>query len=134
MKNFLKYTISAVFGISAVAKLIDFENTTAYFASFAKLDFKTIRYLLAVIILIELILAYLIPINWRGTRMVHNATMFILILFLGISVTMALMDLENCGCFGTCLTTSPLTSILKNLVLIVIMYVLKFSARDLRHA
>lgn len=63
MKSFLKYTVSVTFGISAIAKLMDFENTAIYFANLTQIDFKTVRYPLALVIFLELVLAYLIPIN-----------------------------------------------------------------------
>lgn len=133
MKNFLKYTVSAAFGISAIAKLIDFENTATYFVSLVQIDFKIARYSLALAIFLELLFAYLIPINWRWTKIVHNATLVILFAFLAISVSMAFMGVKNCGCFGAFLTTNPLATILKNIFLLAMWCIVKFDARNLKH-
>lgn len=134
MTNFLKAAISATFGISAAAKVIDFENTAVYFANFTDAGVRVIRYLLAGAILIELALACLLVFNRRGAKTVYSAILFALIIFLGASVTMALTDTENCGCFGTFLEVSPLISVLKNLLLIVMTCLLKYGARGLERA
>lgn len=133
MTNFFKGTISAIFGISALTKIFDFENTVVYFASFTNINIEVVHYLVATTILIELTFVCLLVFNQRSANTVYSVILITLIAFLGTSVAMAFMEAENCGCFGTFLEVNPLISVLKNLLLIVMTYLLKYDSRGMKH-
>lgn len=133
MNKFLKGTTSAIFGISAFAKILDYEDTVAYFANLADINVEVVHYLVAAAILIELAFAYLLVSNQRSANTVYIAMLLTLIMFLGTSVSMVFMKAGNCGCFGTFLEVNPLISVLKNLLLIAMTYLLKYDSRGMKH-
>ena len=118
MKLWLKFSISAIFLLSAFGKVLDFENTVVYFYEISQLGFETTKSMLALFIFIEMIIAFTLPIKWRGRRIIQGATLLILTFFLGLSLTFVFSGVENCGCFGTNWTSHPWLTVMKNLVLI----------------
>ncbi|MFQ5638463.1 MAG: hypothetical protein ACE5IR_10765 [bacterium] len=84
MKRWFELSVSAIMGFSALMKLLDFENTVIYFQSLSGFDFDTVTGGVALLIFIEMLIAFTLPINWRGQRRVQDATLLILMLFLGL--------------------------------------------------
>ncbi len=128
MNRGLKLVVSAFFGFSAIMKLIDYKNTVIYFANFTSIESENVRYGLAFLIFIEIIIAFSLPLNWPGQRTVQNFTLVILFLFLVINVSMIFKGVKNCGCFGTFLISHPWISSLKNIVLLILIAILKYDS------
>ncbi len=126
MNRWLKFGVSAIMGFSALMKLFDFENTVIYFQRLSGFGSETVGVSLALLIFSEMLIAFTLPIDWRGQRMIQDATLLILTLFLGLSLTLAFTGMGNCGCFGTTWVSHPWLTVVKNLALIAIMVRLRY--------
>ena len=134
MNRWLKFGVSAIMGFSALMKLLDFENTEIYFQRLSGFGSETVGVSLALLIFSEMLIAFTLPIDWRGQRMIQDATLSILTLFLGLSLTMAFTGMGNCGCFGTTWVSHPWLTVVKNLALIAIMVRLRYDFGAHKHA
>ena len=134
MNRWLKFGVSAIMGFSALMKLLDFENTVIYFQRLSGFGSETVGISVALVIFSEMLIAFTLPIDWRGQRMIQDTTALILTLFLGLSLTMAFTSVENCGCFGTTWVSHPWLTVVKNLALIAIMVRLRYDFGAHKHA
>lgn len=134
MNRWLKFGVSAIMGFSALMKLLDFENTVIYFQRLSGFGSETVGISVALLIFSEMLIAFTLPIDWRGQRMIQDATLLILTLFLGLSLTMAVTGVKNCGCFGASWVSHPWLTVVKNLALIAIMVRLRYDFGAHKHA
>jgi len=134
MNRWSKYGVSAIMGFSALMKLFDFENTVIYFQRLSGFGSETVGVSVALLIFSEMLIAFTLPIDWRGQRMIQDATLLILTLFLGLSLTLAFTGVESCGCFGTYWVSHPWLTVVKNLVLIAIMVILRYDVGAHKYA
>jgi len=134
MKQFLKYVVSAVFAVSAVMKLIDFDNTAIYFKELLDVGFKSAESIVFVSIFVELLIAFALPFKWKGEDFVLKMVVMVLALFLGLSGAMAFAGTNNCGCFGTIWVTHPVTTVIKNGVMLIMIIAAGYRPKEKGHA
>ena len=58
-------------------------------------------------------------------KAIYYLISFSLLFFTMISIVFMIFGIENCGCFGTIIIDKPVISIIKNVILFTILYVLK---------
>ena len=82
-----------------------------------------------IMITLEIIAGVALLIGWRKKAVL--SLLFILIVFFTFLTAYAYWSgkFKNCGCFGDCLPISPLTSFLKDLILLALILFLLFSQR-----
>ncbi len=134
MNRWLKFGVSAIMGFSALMKLLDFENTVIYFQRLSGFGSETVGISVALLIFSEMLIAFTLPIDWRGQRMIQDTTALMLTLFLGLSLTMAFTGMGNCGCFGTYWVSHPWLTVVKNVVLITVMGISRYDGRAHKYA
>lgn len=125
IKKIVKYIFALVFLISAFTKLHDYQGTVELFSNILGFQITLTKILLSILILIELFIFYLIINDFLKKRFVVNSIFVLLIFFTLISVFFVFKNYENCGCFGNSLVSTPIQSLIKNLVLIIILSYLK---------
>ncbi len=123
--NIIKYFVGLFFLVSAVLKLVDFQNSILFFSDIFKLTFGWSKFGLFLIILLELVFASAMMQTKFKIQLVYSAMIVILLLFSGISLIFFGLDIENCGCFGTIIQTDPILTIGKNILLIGLILFLK---------
>ncbi len=90
------------------------------------------KLMLALLILLELTVAYLIIADYLQIKIVYFLILGIIIAFLFINIFFAINGANNCGCFGAEIISSPALSIVKNVLLILAVVYLKYSFATLR--
>jgi len=124
MKKMVKYLLSAVFLLSALAKAVTFHGTLD-FLSVLYLPISWLRYFLIVLIASEIAIAYLVAADFLKVREVFLGMSIFLILLVIVNVVLALDGIEDCGCFGTTISIPPSLSIVKNFILLSLIHFLR---------
>lgn len=125
IKNALKYFLGGVFLLSALAKLIDYRATVELFIELLNLGYAVTKIFLALLILLELIFSYLIIADYLQIKRVYYLILGVVIAFLLVNIFFAINGSDNCGCFGSEIISSPLLSIVKNLLMIISLVYLR---------
>lgn len=123
--NIIKYFVGLFFLLSAVMKLVDFQNSVLFFSDVFNLTFGWSKFGLFLIILLELVFAAAMMQKKFKIQLVYSAMIVALVLFSGVSLVFFGLGLENCGCFGTIVQTDPILTIGKNILLIGLVLFLK---------
>lgn len=76
-------------------------------------------------ILIEIIIAILITLELFNIQIVFNIIIYLLIIFNFFGLYLIFIGADNCGCFGTVYSVKPVPTIIKNIILIAIVFFLK---------
>ncbi len=126
-KIFLQLILGLTFIFSAYSKIISIGLTEIILVDqgiFA--DRLTAGYVVRILIGIEFALGLLFLFRVNLKKIVIPSTLILLIFFTSylIYTGFILGEKENCGCFGTVVEMSPVESIIKNLVLIILAIVL----------
>jgi hypothetical protein len=114
----IKYAFALLFLFSAFAKLFDYSATVDFFSSLSGLETSFSKILLSGLILIELLVAYLVLMDFLKKRIVFLSIFSLLVFFISTNIFFAFMGFNNCGCFGNSIISSPLFSIVKNIALL----------------
>jgi hypothetical protein len=122
IRKFYRYLFISVFLLSAIFKGIDFNETILLFSSLTGLETMLIKISLLGLILLEISIAGLTYLKTYNHNSVYRLILGLLSFFLVVSLVLYVSDVGNCGCFGTIITTTPLMSIIKNALLILIFY------------
>jgi hypothetical protein len=113
--------VSIFFISSGILKLINIDDFEIYIYSFGILNFGTISLLSRLLISIEIILGLLILLN------IHYKKAWILMLFSMIAFSLFLVYIEffrddsNCFCMGSLVELNPISSLFKNLIIILLL-------------
>lgn len=117
----VRVLLAGVFVVSAVAKLVSIDDFELYVFSFGVLPLNVSYVVARLCIVAELLLGVLIAVGW-WQRWVGLATLGLLI---GFSIFLCYVVLmgreESCQCFGKLVEITPVQSLLKNAVLIVVV-------------
>ncbi len=125
-KLIIKYVMSVLFVFSAFTKIADFNGVAELFSGFFSFGILMVKIFVAVLIITELVVAYLIAENFFGKRAVFNVIFLLILFFTFISLYFAIEGYDNCGCFGTIIITEPIYSVLKNVILLLgLIYIKK---------
>ncbi len=113
--------VGSVFIIAAILKLISIDEFEIYIYSFDIFSFLLTTFVSRILIIAEMVLGLFLifKINYKITRRVTIISLILFTLFL-IYVAIFRND-DNCHCFGELIELSPLESIVKNLILIVLL-------------
>ena len=134
MRRLAKIAVSAVLLSSAILKIYDFEQTLSYLDVLFPIAIEYTKIALMLLILCELIIAFALPLNWRGEKSIYRCALGLLCLFLVASMSMGVAGLDNCACFGTRIVVSPWVTGLKNAVLLALLYYSENHAENERYA
>ena len=119
--KFINIVIGSVFIIAAILKLMSIDEFEIYIYSFDIFSFLLTTFVSRIIIIGEFILGLflILKINYKLTWRLTFISLILFTLFL-IYVAIFRQD-ANCHCFGELVELSPLESIIKNLVMIVLL-------------
>ena len=119
--KFINIVIGSVFIIAAILKLMSIDEFEIYIYSFDIFSFLLTTFVSRIIIIGEFILGLflILKINYKLTCRLTFISLILFTLFL-IYVAIFRQD-ANCHCFGELVELSPLESIIKNLVMIVLL-------------
>ncbi|MEN8192624.1 MAG: MauE/DoxX family redox-associated membrane protein [Bacteroidota bacterium] len=125
--------ISVTFILSAISKIISpgyFEITLIDQGLFP--DREIASYFARIFIAFELAIGLLFLQKNYLRKIISPVTLFLLTIFIGHMLILILLgDNENCGCFSSMISMSPLEAIIKNIVLVILTYfVFKHSDRN----
>ncbi|MBR5215569.1 MAG: DoxX family protein [Bacteroidales bacterium] len=119
--KFINIVIGSVFIIAAILKLMSIDEFEIYIYSFDIFSFLLTTFVSRIIIIGEFILGLflILKINYK---LICRLTFISLILFTLFLIYVAIFRQDaNCHCFGELVELSPLESIIKNLVMIVLL-------------
>ena len=113
--------VGSVFIIAAILKLISIDEFEIYIYSFDIFSFLLTTFVSRFIIIGEFVLGLflILKINYKTTWRLAFISLILFTLFL-VYVAIFRND-DNCHCFGELVELSPLESIVKNLILIVLL-------------
>lgn len=114
----IEYSIALLYCFSAVVKLIDFNNSKIFIAELITINLATANILLMLLIFIELIIALLLLTGKLKVKIFSTVLILITVGFIIINIFMLAKGYTNCGCFGTVIESSPLITIIKNLLVL----------------
>ena len=114
--------VAAVFITSAIFKLIGIDSFEVYIYSKEIFSLSVSTILARVIVSFELVLGVLWFLQWRFPllKKITIGTLAVFSVYLLIQVIQG--ETENCQCFGTIIYLTPLESLIKNIILILIIY------------
>ena len=127
IKDILRIGIGGMFVIAAILKLMSIDEFEIYIYSFNVLDFLLTSFVSRIIIAGEFILGLflILKVNYKFT---WNATMIVLILFtLFLIYTAIFRNDTNCHCFGQLVELSPVESIIKNVIAMILLSIDKWT-------
>ncbi len=125
LRNIIRYTLGAIFLISALLKLVDYNSTAELFASILGLDDTLAKISLSMLIIAELIIAYLFIEGYINYKFIFLSVVSLITVFIVVNLFFLFEGYSNCGCFGKTVSSSPLLSIIKNIILLLGLYYLK---------
>ncbi|MBE6343166.1 MAG: DoxX family protein [Lentimicrobiaceae bacterium] len=127
IKDTLRIGIGGMFVIAAILKLMSIDEFEIYIYSFNVLNFLLTSFVSRIIIAGEFILGLflILKVNYKFT---WNATMTVLILFtLFLIYTAIFRNDTNCHCFGELVELSPVESIIKNVIAMILLSIDKWT-------
>ena len=117
MTKFFKYILIVAFLISAVFKLADFENTILLITKIMALSYSGAKAGLIILIIVELFISLVFFREWYAHKIFFHFIMSVFVFFIIINITFINNGVENCGCLGASVTSSPWIGLLKNIVM-----------------
>ena len=127
IKDTLRIGIGGMFVIAAILKLMSIDEFEIYIYSFNVLNFLLTSFVSRIIIAGEFILGLflILKINYKFIR---NATMIVLLLFTLFLIYVAISRNDtNCHCFGQLVELSPVESIIKNVIAMILLSIDKWT-------
>ena len=127
IKDILRIGIGGMFVIAAILKLMSIDEFEIYIYSFNVLNFLLTSFVSRIIIAGEFILGLflILKINYKFT---WNATMIVLLLFTLFLIYVAIFRNDtNCHCFGQLVELSPVESIIKNVIAMILLSIDKWT-------
>lgn len=124
IRNIIRIGIGSVFIMAAILKLIAIDEFEIYVYSFNVLNFLATSIFARLLVAGEFMLGLfmIFKMHWRFT---WNTMMVVQILFTAfLTYTAIFRNDANCHCFGDLVELSPLESIAKNIVIIVLLFLL----------
>lgn len=121
----LRIITGIVFVLSAVFKLISIDVFEIYVYSLEFVNFAVSAVFSRLLIAVELLLGILLIFNihFKKVRIITILLLSVFTIFLLFQIIKG--ENENCHCFGELLKLSPLESLIKNLVLLVFLFIIK---------
>ena len=114
-----------MFIIAAILKLISIDSFEIYIYSFGLLNFLFTTIFSRLLIVGELLIGLMFIFKMKY-KLVWRTTLIIQILFtLFLIYVMIFRNDDNCHCFGDLIELSPLESIIKNVAIIGVLFLIK---------
>jgi len=122
LRILLRVALSALFVVSAVAKLAGIDHFELYVFSFGFFSLNFCYILVRLCIAAEFLVGLLIALGWfpRTTRMLTIGLLLFFSLFL--CYTLLIHRTDSCQCFGQWVDIKPAQSLLKNALLLVTVF------------
>jgi hypothetical protein len=123
---FLSAIVGALFIFSAYSKLVDIDPFEWTIAETNLFSFKIANLVARLIIALEFFLGFCFIFSWHNQQRIFKWSAYLLILF-NIYLLYVLATYGNnlnCGCFGKMIYMTPMQAYLKNILLLLIIYVL----------
>lgn len=125
--KFIRIIIGSTFLVAAILKMFSVDEFEIYIYSFEIINFLITTILSRLLIAGELLLGLFLIFNIRP-KLTWTTSMIVMLLFtLFLIFTAIFRNDSNCHCFGDIIELSPLESIVKNLIIIVLLYIVKNS-------
>jgi hypothetical protein len=124
ISSILNILLGAVFIFSGISKLFPIELFEYDLVDYGIINWALSPYLSRLIISFEIFLGMSLIVNWNFRRTIFPLSILILLFFtsfLLLRIVVSGND-NNCGCFGTWLPMSNVQSILKNILLIALLF------------
>lgn len=118
----LKIFVSGTFISSALAKYFDFFATARYMASLFHITEMPAIIALAILIGIEAVVAAIVLYGLQN-MFVYKSIVALILIFAIVNVLLILVGVPNCGCMGTTMSSPPSVSLLKNIFLMIAIYI-----------
>ncbi|MBP5548195.1 MAG: hypothetical protein J6X58_04815 [Bacteroidales bacterium] len=126
----LKMIIGMVFIFSAVLKFITIDSFEIYLYSFGFFSLTLSYYAARLVIACELLLGAALMSNRNSRFSILMTLLFLIVFIVFLAYAHIIGRTDSCHCFGDFLPLSPVQSILKNAVLVLLLiYVFKFYSR-----
>ena len=125
LQNTIRLLLGVFFIVTAVLKLLSIDNFELYIYSFGLFDYTVATFLSRLLIFIELTigLGLVLKIFYRQ---IWWLTMLMMVGFTLFLVYAAIFrDDSNCHCFGSLVELNPWQSIVKNIIVIALLFVIK---------
>ncbi len=123
--HFIRILIGTVFILSAIFKLVSIDTFELYIFSLQWFNFNTAAIIARLIISVELLLGILLITNIRYAIIWRITVILLTIFSLFLLYQVIRGEKENCHCFGEMLRLSPLESLVKNIILIGLLFLIK---------
>lgn len=125
--KFIRIIIGSTFLVAAILKMFSVDEFEIYIYSFEIINFLITTILSRLLIAGELLLGLFLIFNIRP-KLTWTTSMIVMLLFtLFLIFTAIFRNDSNCHCFGDIIELSPLESVVKNLIIIVLLYIVKNS-------
>lgn len=121
----LKFVFVMMFLVSAVSKILSFNQTLVYLAGIIMISLPILTILLWILITIELVVSAVVWIEGYQSKMIFGSIQFLLFAFLITNILFFLYGIENCGCFGADTQSYPIVGVLKTMLLMIILSYLR---------
>ena len=124
-QSILKNIFNSVILISAATKSYDFQNVIILMNTTYNISYYVANILLGSFITVEIVVCILV---WNGSyqiSLVYHTILFLLITFISVNVLFVISGIDNCGCYGTIISVSPVISLIKCILLLVILIYLR---------
>jgi len=123
--HLIRIVLGGVFVFSALAKLYAIDNFELYIYSQQFFSFDTSSVIARIVISAELALGLMLITNLYF-KTVYKITLYLLLFFsLFLAFKLIVSSRENCNCFGGLIIFNPAESLLKNFILIVLLFLIK---------
>lgn len=125
IKHIIRIFIGCVFIASSVLKMMDVDAFEVYIFSQQWISLSASSILARAVISGEALLGALLIIGWRY-RLMWSAALGVLIVFSAFLIVQVMQgETENCYCFGSALSLSPTASLIKNGILLLLLWIIR---------
>ncbi|MFA3782331.1 MauE/DoxX family redox-associated membrane protein [Melioribacteraceae bacterium 4301-Me] len=125
LQNIIRYVLGIVFLFSAIMKLTDYKTTAVLFANLIGFEILYAKVFLGLLILLEIIISYVFLADFVKNNFIYYSVSGMITIFIITNIVFLLKGYNNCGCFGSIIESSPLVSIIKNILMLYGVYYLK---------
>ncbi|MEW5842843.1 MAG: MauE/DoxX family redox-associated membrane protein [Bacteroidota bacterium] len=133
-KRVMENIIGLVFIGSAIAKLLDFNDTIQFLISILGLNFLIVKTALIALSMVEIFIGVSFFINIWKNQIVYSVIISIIVFFILFNVYFFFNSYTNCGCFGTKIESSPLLSLFKNIIILAYLLFVRHSNKKVKLA
>lgn len=122
----LQIVTSGIFILSGISKLFPIEPFEVVFIDLGITNWLLAPFIARIIIALEIFIGTAILINLWAKNIIYYLAQLMLLIFSAYLIYLLFTkgNIADCGCFGQLIALSPLNSLIKNIVLIIILFAL----------